>query len=119
MKQMICEKYKCHRGEHPEMKNLDLGFALSYDITYVRSPEMTTLSATEARKRLYTLVDEVQETHEPIQIMGKRNAAILLSEKDWRAIQETLYLVSIPGMRKSIKKGLETPVEECDEEPGW
>ena len=80
---------------------------------------MATISATEARKRLYSLVDEVKASHNPVQIVGKRNSAVLISEEDWRAIQETLYLISIPGMRKSIKKGLETPVEECDEEPGW
>jgi prevent-host-death family protein len=80
---------------------------------------MTTLSATEARKRLFNLVDEVRETHEPVQIVGKRSSAILVAEEDWRAIQETLYLTSIPGMRKSIREGLNTPVEECDEEPGW
>jgi antitoxin YefM len=80
---------------------------------------MTTLSASEARKRLYNLVDEVKETHEPVQIVGKRNSAVLVSEEDWRAIEETLYLTSIPGMRESIKKGLKTPVEKCDKEPGW
>lgn len=80
---------------------------------------MTILSASEARKRLYSLVDEVKETHEPIQIMGRRNSAMLVSEEDWRAIEETLYLTSIPGMRESIKKGLKTAVEKCDEEPGW
>ena len=80
---------------------------------------MTTLSASEARKRLYALVDEVKETHEPVQIKGKRSSAVLISEEDWRAIEETLYLISIPGMRESIKKGLKTPVEKCDEEPGW
>ncbi len=80
---------------------------------------MTTLSASEARKRLYNLVDEVKETHEPVQIKGKRNSAILVSEEDWRAIKETLHLTSTPGMRESIKEGLKTPVEECDEEPGW
>jgi antitoxin YefM len=80
---------------------------------------MTALSASEARKRLYNLVDEVKETHEPVQIIGKRSSAILVSEEDWRSIQETLYLVSIPGMRESIKEGLKTPIEECDEEPGW
>jgi antitoxin YefM len=80
---------------------------------------MTTFSASEARKRLYKLVDEIKETHEPIQIVGKRNSAYLIAEEDWRAIQETLYLMSIPGMRESIKEGLDTPVEECDEEPGW
>ena len=80
---------------------------------------MTTLSASEARKRLYSLVDEVGESHVPVQIVGKRNSAVLVSEEDWKAIQETLYLASIPGMRESIKKGLKTPVEKCSEEPGW
>ncbi|WAC07045.1 MAG: type II toxin-antitoxin system Phd/YefM family antitoxin [Thermodesulfobacteriota bacterium] len=80
---------------------------------------MTILSASEARKRLYNLVDEVKETHEPVQIKGKRNSAVLISEEDWRAIEETLYLTSIPGMRESIKKGLNIPIEKCDEEPGW
>jgi prevent-host-death family protein len=81
--------------------------------------EMTTFSASEARKRLYNLVDEVKETHEPVQIIGRRNSAMLIAEEDWRAIQETLFLVSIPGMRESIKAGLDTPIEETDEEPGW
>ena len=80
---------------------------------------MTTLSASEARKRLFNLVDEVKETHEPVQIKGKRNSAILVSEDDWRAIKETLHLTSIPGMRESIKAGLEAPIEECEDEPSW
>ena len=80
---------------------------------------MSILTATEARKRLYTLVDDVAESHDPIQIVGKRNSAVLLSEEDWRAIQETLYLTSIPKMRDSILKGLKTPVEECEEELDW
>ena len=80
---------------------------------------MSTVTATEARKRLYTLVDDVAESHDPIQIVGKRNSAVLLSEEDWRAIQETLYLTSIPKMRESILKGLKTPVEECEEELDW
>jgi antitoxin YefM len=80
---------------------------------------MTILSASEARKRLYNLVDEVKDSHEPVQIVGKRNSAVLISEEDWKAIEETLYLTSIPGMRESIKKGLKTPVEKCSEEPGW
>ena len=80
---------------------------------------MSTLTATEARKRLYTLVDDVAESHDPIQIVGKRNSAVLLSEEDWRAIQETLYLTSIPKMRESISKGLNTPIEECEEELDW
>jgi antitoxin YefM len=80
---------------------------------------MTTLSASEARKRLYNLVDEVKETHRPVQIVGKRSSAVLVSEEDWKAIEETLYLTAIPGMRESIKKGLKTPVEKCGEKPGW
>ena len=80
---------------------------------------MTALSASDARKRLYKLVDEVKETHRPVQIVGKRSSAVLISEEDWRAIEETLHLDSIPGMRESIRKGLKTPVEECDEDAGW
>lgn len=80
---------------------------------------MPMLTVMEAIKRLYSLVDEVNESHEPIQIVGKRNSAVLISEEDWRAIQETLYLTSIPGMRESIREGLETPVDECEEDIDW
>ncbi|OHB29425.1 MAG: antitoxin [Desulfuromonadaceae bacterium GWC2_58_13] len=80
---------------------------------------MPTITATEARKSLYKLLDEVSESHEPIQITGKRSNAVLVSEDDWRAIQETLYLHSVPGMNKSIIEGLNTPIDECDEEIDW
>jgi len=80
---------------------------------------MTTLTATEARRNLYNLLDDVSASHEPIQIKGKRNSAILIPESDWKALQETLYLTSIPGMRESIKEGLAEPVEKCDTELGW
>ena len=80
---------------------------------------MTTISITEARSNLYKLVDKTGLDHEPILITGKRNNAILVSEDDWRAIQETLYLVSIPGMRESIQAGMAEPVETCSEEAGW
>lgn len=80
---------------------------------------MTAISATEARKSLYNLVDEVSQSHDPIQIIGKRNSAVLISEEDWRAVQETLFLTAIPGMRASIRKGLKTSVEECSEELVW
>ena len=80
---------------------------------------MTTITATKARKDLYRLVDRVQDTHEPIEITGKRGNAVLVGEDDWRAIQETLYLVSIPGMRESILEGMATSVEELEDEPGW
>ncbi len=80
---------------------------------------MATVSATEARKRLYALIDEVGQSHEPVQITGKRGNAVLLSEEDWRAIQETLHLVSTPGMRESILAGMATDVSELSSEPGW
>ncbi|MEX2584803.1 MAG: type II toxin-antitoxin system Phd/YefM family antitoxin [Balneolaceae bacterium] len=80
---------------------------------------MKTLTATQARKEIYRLLDETSETHQPIQITGKRTNAILISENDWRSIQETLYLSSIPGMQDSIIKGLQTPLEETDEELDW
>ncbi len=80
---------------------------------------MTTLTATEARRRLYALLDNVSDSHEPIQITGKRNSAVLISEADWKAVQETLYLSSIPGMRESIKAGLAEPVESCNAELDW
>jgi len=80
---------------------------------------MSTLSATEARAKLYGLIDEVSTAHKPIIIKGRRSSAVLISEQDWDAIQETLYLMSIPGMRESIKEGLETPVEECSDELDW
>lgn len=80
---------------------------------------MTTMTATEARKNLYVLVDEVTASHKPVQIAGKRNSAVLISAEDWRSVEETLYLIGVPGMRESIAEGLNTPVEECDAEPGW
>jgi prevent-host-death family protein len=80
---------------------------------------MTIITATEARKLLYKLLDNVADSHEPIQIAGKRSNAVLISEDDWRAIQETLYLHSVPGMKESIRQGIETPVEECEEELDW
>ena len=80
---------------------------------------MTTLTATLARTKLYTLLDEVNDSHEPIQITGKRSNGVLISEGDWRAIQETLYLTSIPGMKESIVKGMKTPVSKCSREIRW
>ena len=80
---------------------------------------MTTLTASRARAQLYQLVDRTAGSHEPIQITGKRNNAVLVSEEDWRAIQETLYLLSIPGMRESIRKGLKTPIKKCTPNLDW
>jgi prevent-host-death family protein len=80
---------------------------------------MTTIKAKEASTKLYKLLDQAAESHEPIQITGKRSNAILISEEDWKSIQETLYLLSIPGMRESIRKGIKTPVEKCSKKTGW
>jgi len=80
---------------------------------------MPSMNATEARSRLYKLLDEIAESHEPVLITGKRANAVLISENDWRSIQETLYLLSIPGMRESIRKGLSTSVEECLDRLDW
>ena len=80
---------------------------------------MKTLTATQVRKDIYRLLDETSETHKPIQITGKRSNAVLISEEDWLSIQETLYLASIPGMQESIVEGLNTPLEETEEELDW
>ena len=86
-------------------------------ITYAKN--MNSVTVTKARKNLYNLLDETAEAHEPVLITGPRNNAVLVSEEDWSAMQETLFLLSIPGMRESIRKGMETPLEECEETPGW
>jgi antitoxin YefM len=77
---------------------------------------MKTITATSARSDLYRIIDAAQSTHEPVQITGKRGNAVLVSEDDWRAMQETLYLLGIPGMRDSIAKGMAEPIEDCSEE---
>jgi antitoxin YefM len=80
---------------------------------------MTTLTASQARAKLYKLLDETSSSHTPIQITGKRANAVLISEEDWTAIQETLYLLAIPKMRESIQKGMKTPVKKCAKDLKW
>ena len=80
---------------------------------------MTTFTASQARALLYRLVDQVAESHEPVQIHSKRANAVLISESDWRAVEETLYLLSIPKMRESIRLGLKTPVKRCRKKLEW
>jgi len=80
---------------------------------------MQTLSASDARANLYRLLDQAAESHEPIIISGKRNNAVLVSAEDWSAIQETLYLLSVPGMRESIKEGMAEPLEDSIKELNW
>jgi antitoxin YefM len=80
---------------------------------------MRSMNASEAREKLYRLLDQTAKDHEPLLITGPRSNAILVGEEDWNSIQETLYLLSVPGMRESIREGLGTPVEACEKEPGW
>jgi antitoxin YefM len=80
---------------------------------------MSVITASEARANLYRLIDETAASHEPILITGKRTNAILVSEDDWRAIHETLYLLSIPNIRETILEGMNTPIEECAQELDW
>jgi len=77
------------------------------------------VTATEARSNLYRLIDQVARHHQPVHIRGKRCNAFLISEDDWQSIQETLHLLSIPGMRKSIVKGLKIPLEKCVKDLKW
>ncbi len=80
---------------------------------------MQTLSASNARSNLYRLIDEAADSHQPLVITGKRNNAVLVSEQDWAAIQETLFLLSVPGMRESIREGMATPAEELADKLDW
>ena len=78
-----------------------------------------TINITNARKDLYKLIEQVIESHEPVHITGKKGSAVIISEEDWKNIEETLYLTSIPGMRESIAEGLKADIDECDEEIEW
>lgn len=80
---------------------------------------MTILNATDARSRLYSLIDETTETHQPVVITGKRGNAVLVSEDDWNAIAETLHLLSVPGMRESIKEGMREDLSDSTRELDW
>jgi len=94
----------------------------TYDMAYVLSAKeinMTTLTASEARASLYRLIDETTLNHQPVLITGKRHNAVLVSADDWAAIQETLYLLSVPGMRESIREGLAASPDECSTALAW
>jgi antitoxin YefM len=80
---------------------------------------MTMLSATQASATLYGLIDETTLTHQPIVIRERNSNAVLLSEEDWNAINETLYLLSVPGMRESIIEGMATDIDECSKDLDW
>ena len=80
---------------------------------------MTTVNVTEARANLYKLIDDESASHEPVVITGKRGNAVLLSEDDWNAINETLYLLSVPSMRESIIEGMQENLDETSTELEW
>jgi prevent-host-death family protein len=80
---------------------------------------MSSINITNARRNLYKLVETLSDTHEPIYITGRKKSAVLIAEDDWRSIEETLYLLSIPGMRASIKKGMKEPLDKCAKELDW
>jgi len=99
-----------------------LHLAKAYDYAYACGKEdfdMTILNVTEARSKLYSLIDEATNTHQPIVIKGKRGNAVLVSEEDWNSISETLHLLSVPGMRESIREGMSEPISECSKELDW
>ena len=96
---------------------------MTYEIVYdgfvhpmLENTNVTSITASKARAGLYRLIDEAASAHEPILITGKRHNAILVGEDDWQAIQETLYLLSVPGMRETIREGLAAPLAELTEE---
>lgn len=78
-----------------------------------------TMTTTQARSNLYRLIEQVSDSHDPVIITGKQHNAVLVAEEDWAAIQETLYLMSVPGMRESIKAGLSSSIDDCDDEVQW
>ena len=80
---------------------------------------MATLNATEARANLYKLIDDTVASHVPVIITGKRGNAVLLAEEDWNAINETLHLLSVPGMRESIVEGMQEPLDDCADALDW
>ncbi len=80
---------------------------------------MQNLTASAARANLYRLMDQTAASHEPVTILGKRSSAVLVSAEDWQAIQETLYLLSVPGMRESIKEGMQESADTCATELDW
>ena len=94
----------------------------AYENAYVvnkKMQAMTTINVTGARAKLYQLIDETVNSHEPVMIKSKRGNAVLLSERDWNAISETLYLVSLSGMRQSIQDGLNEKIADCSKELDW
>ena len=80
---------------------------------------MNIYTASKARQNFFQLMKEVGESHQPAHIISKDKNMVMISEEDYNAIQETLYLLSIPKMRQSIKQGIDTPLEECEDKLDW
>lgn len=80
---------------------------------------MPTITEAEAKQKLDQLIDATASSHQPVIITGQRHSAVLLSQDDWSSIQETLYLLSIPGLRESLREGMTTPLDQCAKELAW
>ena len=80
---------------------------------------MSSINITNARKELYRIIEKINESHEPVHVIGKNGSVVMVAEDDWKAIEETLYLTSIPGMRESIHQGMKESVEDCSENLDW
>ena len=80
---------------------------------------MGPVDVAEASRNLSRLIEDVRRSHEPQAIAAEGGDAVLVSAEDWRAVQESLFLLSVPGMRESIREGLATQVKDCADEPGW
>ena len=80
---------------------------------------MTTMTATQARANLFKLLDLAAHSHEPIQITGRRQNSVLISEDDFRAMQETLHLLSVPGLKKSLLKAKNAPLKSYSKKRPW
>lgn len=94
-------------------------YVLAYATEQLENAVVTPITASAARADLYRLIDQTSESHQPILISGKRSSAVLVSAEDWQAIQETLYLLSVPGMRESIKKGMAEPLGKSAKAVVW
>ena len=80
---------------------------------------MQTVNVIDARAKLAELVEQVSMSHQPLVITGKRNRAVLVCEEDWNALNESLHLMSMAGLRESLRKGIETPLKDCSRELDW
>jgi antitoxin YefM len=80
---------------------------------------MSSINVTNARKQLYKIIQDVNESHEPVHIISKKGSVVMVSEEDWKSIEETLYVTSIPGLRDSIIAGLNEPLDNCSDNLDW